>query len=710
MKKSGRFFFIPHSHWEGAVFKTREEYLEMGLPIILRALRLLQRYPEYRFVLDQACFVKPFVERYPEEVGTLKRMVAEKRLEICGGLWVMPDVNMPGGESFVRQIEMGKKWFRDVLGAEATIGWQVDTFGHHAQIPQLMRLAGFRSFWSQRGVPAEETPTEFVWEGLDGTRIPFFWMPKSYAIAYGSPATWPEFKQFMVDRYEQLGAYGCGPDRAAPAGADVCLPEEHIPEMIRRFNEEGTAPFEMCIGTPSDYEKAVERQMPQWPIVRGDMNPIFQGTYSSRIELKQRTRELERMLTAAEKLGAILEWHGGGATAERLEQAWEPMLFNQTHDLMSGVMTDHVYDDTIRLYEVSHQLAQDELDVRMRRTMDLTDTRGDGVAVWVFNPLSWPRTDVAQVNVGFSEPDVRGLKVVGPDGVSVSFQVLAAERSDDGALLRVKLAFVAREVPPLGHAVYRVLPQKMDLEVEGGEMPKGRLENERYLLDVDLAHGAIRSLLVKDGGWDALRAPGNVISMEEDRGDFWELYRPLGWGFVTNKDRHASPPSGACLLSTDGPTADAPAFRKGPVFSEITVAKAFGEAGRLETRVRLYQGLRRVEIQTKLLNNSRFVRYRAQFPTAIENGRVVREIPFGAVEQPEGIECPAQNWMDYGNGQHGVALLNRGIPGNNAADGTLLLSLMRTPRSWPTRIREDTRGRDRPRGSPWAGVSRSTMR
>ena len=65
--RRNRFFFIPHTHWEGAVFKTREQYLEMGLPHILQALRLLKLHPDYRFALDQVCYVKPFLERYPEE-------------------------------------------------------------------------------------------------------------------------------------------------------------------------------------------------------------------------------------------------------------------------------------------------------------------------------------------------------------------------------------------------------------------------------------------------------------------------------------------------------------------------------------------------------------------------------------------------------------------------------------------------------------------
>src|SRR5277367_6493047 len=94
-------YVVPHTHWEGAVFKTREEYLEMGLPNILKAMRLLREQPSFRFTLDQVAYVRPFLERYPAEDADFRRFLAERRLQLVGGLDVMPDVNMPGGETFV---------------------------------------------------------------------------------------------------------------------------------------------------------------------------------------------------------------------------------------------------------------------------------------------------------------------------------------------------------------------------------------------------------------------------------------------------------------------------------------------------------------------------------------------------------------------------------------------------------------------------------
>src|SRR5689334_386640 len=109
---------IPHTHWEGAVFKTREEYLEIGLPHILTALNLLRTHPKYRFVLDQVAYVKPFLERFPEEAPEFRKFVAEGRLQIVGANDVMLDVNIPSGESWVRQALYGKEYYKRVLGVD----------------------------------------------------------------------------------------------------------------------------------------------------------------------------------------------------------------------------------------------------------------------------------------------------------------------------------------------------------------------------------------------------------------------------------------------------------------------------------------------------------------------------------------------------------------------------------------------------------------
>jgi alpha-mannosidase len=116
----------------------------------------------------------------------------------------------------------------------------------------------------------------------------------------------------------------------------------------------------------------------------------------------------------------------------------------------------------------------------------------------------------------------------------------------------------------------------------------------------------------------------------------------------------------------------------GPVFSEFSIAHALGKDA-FSTRVRLYKGLRRIDVRTEITNQEASVRYRAVFPTAVANGVAVHEIPFGAIERPRDEEFPAQNWVDYSDQSHGLTLINRGIPGNNiSSGGEMMLSLMRS--------------------------------
>ncbi len=380
-KAKGTFWVIPHTHWEGAVFKTREEYLEMGLPNILKAMRLLREQPGYRYTLDQVAYIRPFLERYPEREAEFRRYIAEGRLQLVGGLDIMPDVNMPGGETFVRQMQYGKGYLRKKLGVEVTTAWHVDNFGQNAQLPQLLTQAGYKTFWFVRGVPRQDHPSEFSWEGIDGTRIPAFYLPHSYALLYPTPKDEAQFRAFATQRYDALNANDPGPDRVGVSAADVSEPEEQQVHRIEAFNREGKAPFVMRMGIPADFEAAAARRGDR-PVFKGDLNPIFQGIYSSRIELKAWMRTLERKLLDAEQLGSIAAWLGAPVDPEATWRAWEPVLFNETHDLASGVMTDHVYEDTVRSYEFSDRLAEEAIAGRWEAIASKIDTRAPATRSW----------------------------------------------------------------------------------------------------------------------------------------------------------------------------------------------------------------------------------------------------------------------------------------------------------------------------------------
>ena len=165
------------------------------------------------------------------------------------------------------------------------------------------------------------------------------------------------------------------------AGADVTDPEQHLPALVEQFNRSAGAPFSAQFGIPSEYEALIEKSPMDRPVLRGELNPVFQGAYSTRIELKHWMRDLERTLTSGEK-ASVLANRLSATDREALERAWEPVLFNQTHDLTSGVMMDRVYEDTLAGYRHAKRLGDEILDVRLEEVLSRADTQAREFHWW----------------------------------------------------------------------------------------------------------------------------------------------------------------------------------------------------------------------------------------------------------------------------------------------------------------------------------------
>ena len=329
----------------------------------------------------------PFWSAYPEEAAAFRKFVAEGRLQLVLGMDVMPDVNMPGGETFIRQILYGKGYYRDQLGVDVTNCWLVDTFRASCPTTTVAAAGRLQIVLVLRGVPSRQHPSEFLWQGIDGTQIPAFWLPHSYGLMYNSPKDLPHFEQFVKARYELLGRNSQETDRVACSGVDVSMPEEHLAPMIEAYDRKPNQPLRLKLAVPADFEAVVAKRK-NLQIFRGELNPIFQGTYSSRIEIKHEMRDMERLLTTAETLGVLAERLGGGIPDRMCWPAWEPVLFNETHDLASGVMTDHVYEDTLAGYAFSRRLANQWIETLREQIAAKIDTRGNNIRATASRLLS----------------------------------------------------------------------------------------------------------------------------------------------------------------------------------------------------------------------------------------------------------------------------------------------------------------------------------
>ena len=689
-------WIIPHSHYDAEVFLVEKETLEIGYSVLIGALRMMRSEPTFKFALDQTCLIEPFLRTYPEEREFFQQMIDEGRLEITGGMYIMPDVNIPSGESFIRQVFFARQYLEKELNVDVRCAWTIDTFGRHPQMPQLMVKCGFDYDTFQR-LMVKDGPSEFYWQGIDGTRLFCIWMPASYASFFGAPSNLHEFKKFAEQRIQRIQGHAVTPHLMAPAGADLLPVAPHLPEMVEAFNRSQDA-CELVLATPAEYFKALKEfdfsgsSRSDFPTVAYDLNPAFQGCYSARIDIKQWNRRLENLLVNTEKFEAVAQQLGKVVQAGGLWEAWKGVLFNQFHDIICGSHIDAVFNNTMDRFKASLVRAEENLHASLQAITDQIDTTGEGVPVVVFNPLNWPRADVVECALAYSQPDTFELAVQDSAGSPVPSDLLEVERYENGSIKRARILFIARNVPAFGYETFRVVPASgeesspTDLATShplGGllrfELDHGWLENEFYRVEFDLWTGVITRLFDKINQWEVLSAElpiGNTVVQERDFGNFWQYNGPCKGdefypveGLYPLPAIHANAVDFAHTYLGDGN------IRHGKAMIEFRISHPYG-TGTFATRVRLYAGLPRMDIQTTLVNQDERVRYRAAFPTSIAQGTITQEIPFGAIERPEG-EFPAQNWIDYSAEGHGVTLLNQGLPGNNVVDGVMMLSLLK---------------------------------
>jgi alpha-mannosidase len=687
-----RVFLVPHTHFDAEVFITREETLRIGASNLWLVLRLLRDHPELTFAIDQVCYLRPFLERFPEAREQLVDLVRSGRVELVGGMHAMPDLNIPSGESLIRQVLHGREFFES-LGADVRCAWTLDCFGHHPQIPQILAKCGYDWSAGQRLRPAGSA-AEFHYEGLDGTRLVFAWLPASYCVLTGCPLDFPSFRAFVDSRLGYLEAACAGPELLAISGGDIDAPPPSLPDLVARYNEAQDR-YAIEFSTPSKYLEVL-RSRADLPVVSGDLNPVFQGCYSARIAVKQRNRALETALLDRERTAAFAALVGKAtrdpaADADDLRDAWEPVLFNQGHDIICGSHVDSVYNAALARFAYSEERARLGTAASLRSIAEDIDTRGPGTKLAVFNTLGHTRSDVVECVVAFADPGAVYLEVRSSSGTVMPSDLLSVERFPDGSVRTATVLFVARDVPSLGYEVYSVVPLEEQPALSAPELrtsepwnirsdrERGFIENAACRLSFDMWNGTITSIRHKPGDWEVVSRAmpwANTVVREPDFGNFWQYNGPCkGDAFHPTPALYPLSAENANGVSFAHHTHGDGNIRQGRASADMTISHPFG-SGHFATRVRLYAGLPRIDIRTTLTNEDERVRYRAVFPTTLAGGEVTHEIPFGAIARPEG-EFPAQTWMDCSRDGHGLALLNRGLPGNNAAAGVMMLSLLK---------------------------------
>ncbi|MDD5448717.1 MAG: glycoside hydrolase family 38 C-terminal domain-containing protein [Actinomycetota bacterium] len=652
---------VPHIHYDTEWLKTREVFEDVGERNLKEAIRLLDEYEDMTFVIDQVPHLEPFRKRDPEAFARLQDFVREGRVEPVNGMYSEPDTNFVMGESLVRQSVAWQRYSSEKFGQLSSCGWLIDSFGMSAQLPQIFSLSGVQYFAFSRA-RKESPPTEFLWEGIDGTRIITHNMPRMYSVGYPIPSSEERALLKMQADYAFLREKSATDQVFYPSGVDHGRPQAQCAKMPKVWNKK-VSHVKFKDSLPKDFFGSIKDA--SLPVVKGEFQRELWGTYSSRIEMKQLNRKCEFALLDAGKLSTIASIFGFPYPHETLEDLWRTLMDSQFHDQICGCSVDEVargmrerFGEVLSgcesiLENAAEYLMRDEV----AHVEDDKLADDDSYTIFVFNPLSVPVRSWVEFELNLM-PGSQGIEVSSDDAIE-PIQVVDLRRYEGGDIKSIRAGMIPL-LPPMGFRLFEIKPSK---ELESGKVEEPvkvsdtTIANEHLWVEVDPSSGLIGEARLSTQRSFFLNG-SNRLTLEKD---FGNLYQAIAFGTTFLHPRRVE---------------RVRVKESGPLRGTLEVIGKVGHSP-FTQRVSLVKGSPRIDCETSIYFKDKGTRLRARFETGIGKGKWTHEIPFGWIER-ENHELPAQNFVDISKQDHGVTLINFGIPGNKFADGTIFLTLMRS--------------------------------
>jgi len=634
------------------------------------ALDFLRETETFIFTSSSAAMYAWIEESEREMFEEIRGRVQEGRWHIVGGWWIQPDCNIPAGESFVRQALYGQHYFRDKLNVTATVGYNVDSFGHACTLPQLLAKAGLLFYIFFRPGRHEKDLSEeiFWWEAPDGSRV----------LAHRPPGHYPYADDDMYSRVRQLGAdrirdlrdvaifYGVGNHGGGPTRAQI--------EKVRIASRDPTLP-RLVFGRLDRFFEQAQAQRQDYPVLRDELQHHARGCYTVHTGVKRWNREAEASLGTAEAFSTLA---AELATADyphaALTQAWQDVLFNQFHDILAGTSLPEAYEDARDLYGEARTLAGRALWIAVQALARRADTRppfagsgrGEGQAILVFNPLPWPARRPVQVDLPFGGST--DLRLVGRDGEPIAQQLVGGScLISSGKSMRL---LCLEELPPLGHRLYFLRRRDAAASQSALNIGPGLLENAYWRLEIGPSSGHIVGLYDKHRGVDVFSGPAAVPLVLEDRSDTW------GHDVVAYRDAIGRFDRGAVRIEESGPVRAA--LRATSTYKQSTIAQTF----------RLYRDSPRIEVNLELDWHEQFRMLKLAFPVNVSEPVTTSSVPYGhLVREASGDEEPCGPWVDVsgraerheGSLDYGLALITDSKHGYDTCGSEIRLSVLRSP-------------------------------
>jgi len=680
-----KIFLVPHFHYDTIYSKTYEEYLEVSLKNLMEAITLLEEDNSYFFLIEQTILLEEFWQRFPQYHSKIKKYIKNGRIEISPGMFVMPDMNLISGESLIRQIERGGK-FLQKFGKKPKVCWIADCWGHHRQIPQILKKSGYIGYAFSRAMIRKTPFLHFRWEGIDGTKILTHWMATGY-----DGLVFREYTYLQEKEEEKMWGYGKDPIEFAheiieekleilkkykavdiillPNGADFARPQKITSKVVKEWNKKNPDK-EIEISTPEKYFQYLSGE--KIPVISEDFNPLFTGTYTSRVEIKQLNRYLENKIFLLELLHTFMSVENTADISEHIglmDELEYYVLFNQFHDIICGSILDEGYRDVMEKYKNAERIIEE---LQEKIISGLTVEKENSIAL--LNPCSFPRKDTGTLKIQL--PENKNSVEIYENNKKIPSQVV--ERKEKNIKVKFELSTSGFEMKNLKFLFTNKKPENLLL-------PPYKFKNSFYEIRIS-ENGLISSLKLKNG--TELVNPekpyfGDLI-FQRDNGDFWVYYeQPVAGGerFTNNMydpySENVDISKQAIFLRSAHPDVK---IEKGNVADIVQLSgkiKFWESIWEYEHYYFLYKKFPFIDFKTIFYPMGRNYRIRVAFPTSIKNGEIRREIPFGFERQDEG-EYPALNWIDYSDKEEkGICLINKGLPGNNVTEGVLTTSLFR---------------------------------
>lgn len=630
-------------------------------------LRVMQMEPKLTFSQSQMVFYENLQSTHPELFAAIKQKITEGTWSVVGGQWTEPDAILTSGESLIRQFLIAKEYTDKNLKIPATrIAWVPDSFcGQALTLPQIYAGCGIEFYVFGRGAPGDNRV--FWWEGPDGSRLLAYKIPQHYNLKINE-----QLKTIATEWSALAGVkdvmilYGEGDHGGGPREPDL--------EAIRHFQQQKDFP-KLVFDTPEKYLAKLSQSRSDWSVYRGEMgigtgesgvvSGSWRGSFTSQARTKKANRDMENLLLIAEKFATIGSMLQRKPLFPRVDfrEAWKLVLKNQFHDILPGTSIGDVFDDAMADY----RLAKDEGERLLRFGLEVIgsriDTRGDGVPFAVYNPHSWPRTDVVQVAIQFVlQPET--FVIFDSNGKNIPFQI--GGWSEDGLTAYIDL--LAQDVPPLGYRLYRVIRNKTGAVATDLQMGLDFITNAFFKVKWD--NQGVTSIFDKQLQTELLDGPGNRLQLlEESRSSSWDLML-----------------SGNEIPVTS--VAKPEVIEQGPVRIAL-LWQDRTESSFVRREMILKAGVPRLEFRMAVEWRDHDKILKVAFPVTVKNGRAVFEQPYGTIERPtDGSEWPAQNWIDLAGNSFGVALLNNGKYGFDVNGNLLRMSVVRGARDMDPRMDE----------------------